>query len=212
MRFVLFTDKTIAQCNSAINERIQLPASASRPALDGWTEKNGRFSIGLTAPVVGKFTRTTRLEGQIVRENGQTKIKGEVSDGAGPRGQMLVLGGLALVALFLLVQGQFVLAFGTLLAAGIILIPLKGDFENSDRLLMEVERVLKASPKPPKAAATKTVVKKPAGAAKPAAKASTAAKKTTGTNPAARSTSTRPAVSTAAKKPAVASSSPAFRK
>ncbi len=152
MRFTLYTDKTTPQCVSALNERLHQPATSSRPALDGVTEKSGRFSLALTAPVVGKFTRTTRLDAQLERESGLTVIRGSVPDGAGPQGQVLVLIGLALVALVILIQGQLVLAIFTLLAGGVVLIPLKGDFENGDRLLIEVEKTLKASPKPPKPA------------------------------------------------------------
>lgn len=167
MRFVLFTDKTVAQCSAAINERIQAPASASRPALGGWVEKGGRFSLSLTAPVLGNLTRTTHLEAQIEREHNQTIVRGIVPDGAGPRGQVIVLIAIALTALMILMQGQAVIAVLILIAGAALYVPLRGDYQNGDRLLIEIERVLKATPKPPKAFVAKTAPPKPAKKASP---------------------------------------------
>ncbi|MBC8100477.1 MAG: hypothetical protein H7Y11_13615 [Armatimonadetes bacterium] len=214
MRFILFTDKTVAQSVSAIHERIQLPASATRANIEGYVEKSGKFSVGLTASVIGRFTRTTRMDGQIGRENGSTVIRGQVADGVGPRGQVLVLVGMALMAVLLLVQGQPIFAVLVLLAGAVVYIPLRGDFENGDKLLIEVERTLKASPKPPKATVKPTAAiangrgapKKPAtGTSKPVAAKSAVAKKTPGSSttlggtriPA--STSKKPTTATPAK-------------
>jgi hypothetical protein len=209
VRFVLFTDKTVAQCNSAIHERLQAPSSASRPGLDGWVEKSGRFSLSLTTSVIGKFTRTTRLEAQVERESGQTVIRGNVPDGVGPQGQMIILIGMVLVSAMLLIQGQTVIGIIALAAGAVFYMSLRGDYENSDKLLMEVEKTLKASPKPPKAkpsgavkpVAVKTAastVKKPVSG-KPATSKAPAAKKPAASKPAAVKKPT-PAVAAAGRK------------
>jgi hypothetical protein len=206
VRFVLYTDKSIAHSTSALNERLRQPKTRSSPALDGWVEKNGRFSLALTTPVVGQFTRTTRLHGQLKRENGQTVILGNVPDGAGPQGQIVVLIGIALVALFVLLQQQAVLAIVVALAGGVLYIPMRGDYDNSDRLLLEVERALKASPKPPKPAAKTTAV-----AAAARSKATSAVKPKTAA--AAKSTSSKTtAKTTTSKSPARASTASAARR
>jgi hypothetical protein len=214
VRFVLYTDKSIPQSTSALNERLHQPKTRSTPALDGWVEKNGRFSLALTTPVVAQFTRTTRLHGQLRRENGQTIIQGDVPDGAGPQGQIAVLIGIALVAVFVLLQQQAVLAILLALAGGALYIPMRGDYDNSDRLLLEVERALKASPKPPKtttkAAAVATAARskvttavkpKTAASSAVAARAKAATAKSSSAKP--KSTSAKPA---AAKSPASKSS------
>jgi hypothetical protein len=203
VRFTLFTDKTVAQCNSAINERLQAPATSSRPGLEGWVEKSGKFSLAMTTAVMGRFTRTTRLEAQVERESGQTVIRGTVADGVGPQGQIVILLGMVLVSIMLFVQGQTVLGIIALIAGFVLYMSFRGDYENSDRLLMEVEKTLKATPKPPKgkpSGAIRTVAAKPSTARttavkKPAGGKSTAAKKPSG----AKSTTT--SRSTAAKKP-----------
>jgi hypothetical protein len=202
VRFTLFTDKTVAQCNSAINERLQAPATSSRPGLDGWVEKSGKFSLAMTTAVIGRFTRTTRLDAQVERESGQTVIRGTVADGVGPQGQIVILLGMVLVSIMLFVQGQTVLGIIALIAGFVLYMSFRGDYENSDRLLMEVEKTLKATPKPPKgkpSGAIKTVAAKPAAAKATSVRKPTGAKSTTAKKPSgAKSTTSR---STAAKKP-----------
>ena len=44
MRFILYSEKTVAQCLTSINARMHVKGSGSRPTLDGWVEKNGAFS------------------------------------------------------------------------------------------------------------------------------------------------------------------------
>ncbi|MCU0497832.1 MAG: hypothetical protein MUF87_10810 [Anaerolineae bacterium] len=191
MRFVLFTDKSVTECTKAIHERLQAPASSTRPNLGGYVEKGGRFSISLTSNVIGRFTRQTRLDGVIEKDNGSTVIRGTVPDGASPQGQIMVLGGLALVGLMILSQGQTALAVLATLAGFVVYIPLRGDYENSDKLLLEVERTLKASPKPPKNGTTATAAKKTTGTTRTVA----APKKTTTPSPAgAARTGSRPGV------------------
>jgi hypothetical protein len=150
MRFVLFTDNTVSQCMSAINKRLQASGTRSRPELDGWIEKPGKFSLAVTSNVFRRFPRTTRLSGVATRESGTTVIRGHVSGGVGPRGlQMLVLA-VGAVLFLLIVSGRPMLALVTLLFGGIAYVPLRGDFVNSETLLIEVEKTLKATPKPPK--------------------------------------------------------------
>ena len=85
MRVELYTDKTVAQALTALNERMQAPGSPSRPALDGWVEKSGQFSLGMTCEVSSRFTRTTYLRGKLEREGSYTAIRGQVSSGAAGR-------------------------------------------------------------------------------------------------------------------------------
>lgn len=151
MQFTLYTEKTVAQCISALNERIAAHPTATRPAIDGWVQKKGgRFSLGISTPVLLGIRRRTRLTGEITRESGVTVIRGDVSDGVGPRGQMLILSGMIAIAILSLFQQQVLLAGGLLIGAGALYVVMKGDYQNSDRLLLEIERVLKATPKPPK--------------------------------------------------------------
>jgi hypothetical protein len=225
VRFVLYTDKSIPQSTSALNERLHQPKTRSSPALDGWVEKNGRFSLALTTPVIAQFTRTTRLHGQLRRENGQTIIQGDVPDGAGPQGQVMVLIGIGLVALFVLLQQQAVLAILAVLAGAALYIPMRGDYDNSDRLLLEVERALKASPKPPKVAAKTTAVaaaakSKVSSAVKPktatssaiAAKAKAATAKSSVSKPKSTTTKSTAPKSAASRTPARASAASAARR
>ncbi len=199
MRFVLYTDKSIPQSTSALNERLHQPKTRSSPALDGWVEKGGRFSLALTTPVAANFSRTTRLHAQIKRENGQTVIRGDVPDGAGPQGQIIVLISIALVALFVLAQQQAVMAILVLLAGAALYIPMRGDYDNSDRLLLEVERTLKATPKPPKTAAKTTAARPKAASAKSGAK-STGAKAASARSTASKSTGSRTTAASPARR------------
>lgn len=150
MRFVLYTDKTVSQCLKDLNERMQAKPTKTRPELKGWIEKEGAFSISLTGPVLGKINRTTRLRAHLEREKGTTIIRGAVSDGVGPFWTFV------LFIVMVLVAGGFVLAgkpfYGvlTVLFGLVAFIPMRGDYVNSDRLLIEIERLFKASPRPPK--------------------------------------------------------------
>jgi hypothetical protein len=89
LRFVLYTDKTVSECLTAINERMHAKATSARPALDGWVEKGGAFALTVSAPVIGKFARRTTLKGQIEREDGLTILRGNVPGGVPRQGQAL---------------------------------------------------------------------------------------------------------------------------
>ena len=150
MRFVLFTDKSTAQCMRDLNDRLEAKGTKSRPELDGWIKKGGTFSISVTLPVFGKFNRTTRLKAQSERESGVTVIRGSVSEGVTPKWQRIIFILLGLACALMLISGQGVLAIAAFVLGLATFIPMMGDYKNSDVLLIELERVLKASPKPPK--------------------------------------------------------------
>ncbi len=151
MHFVMYTDKSVAQAMRAINERLHAPGTKARPQLDGWVEKNGRFAIGVTTPVHGRFPRKTFLHGQAEREGGVTIIRGNVSGGLPRDKQMLVIGMLVALALGLLVYGgNAIAAIFALAAAAVVTIPLQGDYDNSEYLLTELRKALKARLTPPK--------------------------------------------------------------
>lgn len=151
LRFVLFTEKTTHQCMKALHERLQATATKSRPELDGWIEKNGRFSISMTTPVLGKFSRRTRLRGVAEREKGVTVIRGFVPNGLSNGGLAVLATVLAVLAFYFLLTGELMLGLLVILAGTAMLIPLWGDYRNHDVLLYELERTLKAKPAPSKA-------------------------------------------------------------
>jgi len=193
VRFVLYTDKTVSQCMSALNERLHTKGTGSRPTLDGWVEKGGRFSLAMSSKVARRFTRKTQLRGEIKREDGVTVIQGDVPSGAPRRAQLIIYGALVIVGILLLAGGNAVLAIVTALAGAYLYVPLTGDHHNSAILVSEVQRALKARQTPPR---------------KPdAGKSLTARKPASGV----RSTATRPAVG-AARKPASSSKPPAALK
>jgi hypothetical protein len=150
MRFVLFTEKSVSQCIRDLNERLHTAGTKSRPELGGWIEKNGKFSLTVTSKVVGRFPRTTRLTAKAERESGVTVLWGNVSDGISPQWTRFLFIGLLIVAGALVISSQPMPALLTFVFGAFAYVPLRGDYINSDILLLEVERTLKASPKPPK--------------------------------------------------------------
>ena len=153
MRFVYYTDKSVAQCMTALNARMQAKPSASRPALDGWVEKSGGFSLSTSCRVARYFTRRTHLRAAAIREEGLTVIRGYVPDGASREGQAVIFGALLLVCLALVGSGNSLPAVIVVLAAAALYIPLTGDHANSAILLSEVQKTLGAKATPPKQAA-----------------------------------------------------------
>jgi hypothetical protein len=150
LRFVLFTNLTVSQCMKSLHERLDAKPTKSRPALDGWIEKKGRFSVTITTPVVGRFKRTTRLNAEAARESGMTVIRGYVSDGVSPRWQRVLFGVLVVATILMVLSNQILLAVAVLVLGAAMYIPMMGDYKNSDLLLIEVEKAFKASPYPPK--------------------------------------------------------------
>lgn len=150
MQFTLYTQKTTRQCVKDLTERLQARGTKANPALGGWVNKDGGFCLTLIAPVLGRFNRTTRLQGRLWREGGVTVIEGYVSDGISPPWMrilalLLIVGSLLLAISYGAMIGLVMMLFGLL-----AYIPLRGDYLNSDQLLVAVERTLKADPKPPK--------------------------------------------------------------
>lgn len=150
MQFELYTQMTPAQCMRALTDRMAARATSTRPELDGWVEKSGTFSLAVTSKIARYFSRTTRLSGTLERESGLTVIRGYVSDGVSPYWMRVLYGVLIAVTLGLLAAGEPPLALVALGAGLVAYIPLHGDYINSDLLLMEIEKTLKASPTPPR--------------------------------------------------------------
>lgn len=188
MHFILYTEKTVSESLRSITERLQTKGTASRPGLDGWIDKSGMFSISVSAPVIGNIPRRTNLRGKLERENGYTLVRGDVPSGATPAGIGAMLGGMGLIALVLLNSGNSLLAMVVIPVAAILFVIMRGDDKNSEYLLDELMKMLRAKETPPKvttkrasvpaspiAAKTSTTVK-PA-ASKPAASKSSSAPK-----------------------------------
>ncbi len=164
MQFTLYTEQTIAQCLSALNERMYLKPTASRPALDGWLEKSGAFSLGVSSVVVGRFSRSTYMRGKLERQTGYTIIHGSVSGGASHKDKIVIFVALALIAVALILRGSVTLALVVAPIAAALYIPLTGDHQNSETLISELQKTLKARENPPKP------VKKTAETATPSAR------------------------------------------
>ena len=176
MRFTLYTDKTTAQCLSVLNGRLQAKETASRPALDGWIDRNGEFSLKMTRPVAGKFTRTTRLKGHLEREAGVTVVRGIVPGGSSKRDRIIAFAALTVLGVLIALAGRPLLALLLVPVGFWLYIPMAGDYENGPLLLAEVQRALKAKATPPKTTKPATTNGKSAAsttrpAARPATKA-----------------------------------------
>lgn len=164
MNFVYYTDKTVSQCMIALNERLQTKSAK----LEGWVEKSGRFSLGVTTTVMRRFPRTTRLEARVERENGITVIKGFVSDGVEPRQRAIIYGALVLAGVLIILSGSLLPGLLALVAPLPLNIPLEGDCNNSQILLGELQRTLRAKSTPPAPTKKAPTVRKPPTAMKPA--------------------------------------------
>ncbi len=156
MHFILYTEKTVSESLRSITERLQTKGTASRPGLDGWIDKSGMFSISVSAPVIGNIPRRTNLRGKLERESGYTLVRGDVPSGATPAGIGAMLGGMGLVALILLSTGASLLAMAVIPFAGILFVILRGDDKNSEYLLDELMKMLRAKETPPKVASKRT--------------------------------------------------------
>ena len=153
MRFTLYSEKPVAECAKALVERLGQSATSTRPKLEGYADKSGKFALGLSSNVLGGCARKTWMEGVISKESGATVIRGTVPDGATPQRQRYIMIAIPVIGLFLAVNGALMLAFMAVVLMLIVLVTLRGDYYNGDRLLLEIERLLKATPKPPKKAA-----------------------------------------------------------
>jgi hypothetical protein len=153
MRFTLYSEKPVAECVKALVERLGQSATSTRPKLEGYADKSGKFALGLASNVFGGFSRKTWMEGVMSKESGVTVIRGTVPDGATPQRQRYIMISTPVIGLFLAFNGALMLAFMAVVLMLIVLVTLRGDYYNGDRLLLEIERLLKANPKPPKKAA-----------------------------------------------------------
>lgn len=150
MRFTLYTQKTITQCLSALNERMQAKETSTRPAIDGWMDKSGKFAISVRSKVAVRFERKTRLQAELKRESGVTIIEGFVPSGVDNRGQFVILGALVAMGLLLAVQGNFMFGVIIVLLGVALYFMLLGDQRNSETLMKEVRKTLDAKTRPPK--------------------------------------------------------------
>lgn len=150
MQFTLYTDKTVKQCLTAISERMQDKETKARPAIDGWIDKSGSFTLTTTRIVKYKFVRTTRLRGVIEREGGVTIVSGSVPNGASTKQWAMILGAVSLIALTVVANGEGLLGLIVFLVGVASYIPLTGDYHSSDYLVKELKRTLKAKDTPPK--------------------------------------------------------------
>lgn len=166
MQFTLYSEKSVAQCLTALNARLQVKGSGSRAELDGWIDKSGEFSLSVTTPVARYFKRRTSLRGKIERKGGSTVAAGSVPDGVPREGRLLVLVALGLVGAMMMGSGNPALALVVLPVGLGLHIAMKGDHDNSAILVNELQKALKAKSTPPKKAengtkATATVRRAP---------------------------------------------------
>ncbi len=146
----MYTDKTVKQCLSAINDRLHQAGTASRPAMDGWIEKGGRFSMSMSTTVAKRFNRMTKLQGTLEREDKVTIVRGHVPDGLSREGQALVFGVMLVLGLIVLSRGNAILAILVVAVAAAMYVPFRGDYENSTILIKELRKILNAKDRPPK--------------------------------------------------------------
>ncbi len=185
MNFTFYTEKTLAQSTSALMERLNQKGAK----LDGWVQKDGRFSLAVSCTVMRLFPRSTRLNARIERENGMTVIRGYVSDGADQRNRIIIYGILILAGVVIaLSSGNILIGSLAILAPIFLNIPLEGDNTNSQTLIHELQRVLKAKSTPP-AATKKPTATKPLTTS--SARSSTPTKKPVAKSPAPRAATTR---------------------
>ena len=154
MRFVMYTDKSVSQTMSAINERLHVPPSKSRPQLDGWVEKSGRFAIGVRSELQLRLSRKTYLQGKAERQGSVTVVEGNVPGGVSREGQLVIFVAMLLVGLLLYTQGYAMFALVVVAVGAALYVPLRGDYQNSEILLAELQKTLNARLTPPKKSTT----------------------------------------------------------
>lgn len=145
----MYTEKSVAQSMKAINDRLHLSPTKTRLQLDGWVEKNGHFAMSVRTEIRWGVTRKTVLNGIAEKDGKITVIRGRVPDGASREGQALIFGAMVLLSLVMLSQGNGILAIVVLLAGLGLFVPLRGDYNNSEVLLTELQKTLQAKFKRP---------------------------------------------------------------
>ena len=149
MRFELYTDKSVKQCMDIINTRMQAKATKTRPAMDGWIENGGKFSLAISCTVAGRFQRRTRLQAQLERDKGITVIRGYVPHGATQRGVNIIMAAVLFMGVMIALNGSTMLGLMAVVLGGALYITMTGDSINSEKLMKEVRKLLKAKDKRP---------------------------------------------------------------
>jgi hypothetical protein len=146
----MYTDSSVAQAMKAINDRLHVPGTKSRPQIDGWVEKNGSFAMSVNTSVYRRFHRKTFLRAKAERQGGTTVVTGTVPGGLPRNRQIIIFVMMVILGLALLSQGNAILAFVAIAAGAALAIPLQGDYHNSEILLTELQKALKARFAPPR--------------------------------------------------------------
>ena len=146
MDFKLYTAKTVTDCMREIKTRIEAKPTKSRPAINGKTEKGGKFTISTTRQVLGRIPHTTHMNGTLTREKGVTTIDGHVTGGIGPRWRFIMLGVLIVISGTLIYIQELILGMAIFGMGFLMIALLYADYQNSEFLLMTIESKLKANP------------------------------------------------------------------
>ncbi len=133
---------------SALAGRMEARPTKRRPALDGYIEKGGKFSLAITRKI-GIFPRRTRLRATVSRSSGITTIDGFVSGGAPPERVRVMLIAIAALGIMMLLNGNAVLSLMTLVVGVVLYVSLTADYNSSEKLLKAVRSSCKAKDKPP---------------------------------------------------------------
>lgn len=148
MRFTLYTEKSVSDCTKMLTERIQ---AKSKNGLRGHVnQKIHEFTLQIGCQVLFVFHRSTQLTGKISRAGGYTIIDGFVPDGISPYWTSISGTVLGIICVGFLIVGENGLALLSIVAGLAAYVMLRGDYRNSEALLIEIERTLKASPTPSK--------------------------------------------------------------
>ncbi|MCL4256360.1 MAG: hypothetical protein KJ043_21560 [Anaerolineae bacterium] len=150
MRFTLYTEKSVSDCTKTLIERIQAKQNSKNGVRGNVNQKTHEFNLQIGCKILFLFPRSTQMNGKISKEGGQVTINGFVPDGMSPYWMLISGAVLAVVCGGFLILGENALAFLGILAGFSAYVMLRGDYRNSEALLVEIERTLKASPKPPK--------------------------------------------------------------
>lgn len=196
MKFELYTAKTVKQCVSELTERTSDKEAKIRPPIQAWFGEDGTFSLVYASKVL-IMTRKTRLQGELVRDNAVTIVRGYVSEGVPPQQIGFIVGALGLVSLAMLINGQAVFSILVVLVSLVAYMVLVGDYHNSTYLLKELKRVLSAKEKL-SAVASSAPVKPVSPTTKPTA-TTKSPPKSTASKTTASTTSTKASTATASK-------------